>query len=102
MRSALYQPDVARARTFLRFLRRELDSLPFAQQLEHGAADGAAVEEVLDPSLDPDEPEPLGNQEPCDSPGWHTRSPPFRSPQGHPKGTQAGWARAHERRSHRT
>ena len=40
--------------------RRELDALPFAQQLEHRAAHGAAMEEVLRAALVTDEPKALG------------------------------------------
>ena len=61
---------------------------PFAQQLEHRAADRAAVEEVLDPAFVADEPEAFVDEEPCDCPGWHTPSPPFRTPREYPKGTQ--------------
>ena len=88
MWSAFDQADVAGARTFLGIFRSELDALAFAQQLEHRAADRAAVEEVFDPAFVADEPEPLVDEEPCDCPGWHTRSPPFRTPEEYPKGTQ--------------
>src|SRR5262249_15992889 len=79
------QPDVAGSRAFLRFFRRELHALAFAQQLEHCAADRAAVEEVLDAAFVADESEALVNQQPCNCPGWHTRSPPSaRTPKGTP------------------
>jgi hypothetical protein len=68
----LYETDVSGARSLLRFLRSELDALTFAEQLENGAADGAAMEEVLDPSLIADEPEPLVDEKPCDGAGRHT------------------------------
>ena len=50
-----YETNVARAGTLLRILRSELDALAFAEQLEHGAANRAAMKEVLDPSLIADE-----------------------------------------------
>jgi hypothetical protein len=53
------QPNVSRARALLRVLRSEFDALTLAQQLEHGTADRAAVEEVFDPTLVADEPEPF-------------------------------------------
>src|SRR4051794_22034973 len=70
------QPNVAGARPLLRIFRCEIDALTLAQQLEHRAPHGAAVEEVLNPALVADEPEPLVDQEPCDCPGWHSRTPP--------------------------
>src|SRR5207253_1988783 len=84
LRSAFDQPDLAGARTFSGFFGRELHPLPLAQQLEHGAADGAAMKEVLDTALVADESEPLVDQESSDRPGWHTRvlrctAPPGRS-----------------------
>jgi len=60
-RLAFDQANVARSRALGRFLDLELDSLALAQELEDGAADGAAVKEVLDPALVANEPEPLVN-----------------------------------------
>src|SRR5262245_55564237 len=60
----------------------ELDSLALPQQLEYRASHSAPVKEVLDTALVADEPESLVDEEPCDCPGWHTRSPPFRAPRG--------------------
>jgi hypothetical protein len=71
--SAFDQTDFASARTLARLFRRELDTLTFAQQLEHGAPDRAAVEEVLDSAFVADEAEALVDQKPSDRPGWHTR-----------------------------
>jgi hypothetical protein len=65
--SALDQADIARARAFLRIFGRELDALAFAQQLEHGTAHRAAMEEVLDSALVADEPEALVDEEPLRS-----------------------------------
>jgi hypothetical protein len=47
------------------------------------------VEEMLDAALVADEPETFIDQEPCDCPGRHTRSPPF-GPQGTSQGRPAG------------
>jgi hypothetical protein len=69
----LYETDVSRARTLLRFLRSELHALTFAEQFEDGAADRAAMKEVLNPAFIANEPEPLVDEKPCDRPGRHTR-----------------------------
>src|SRR5947208_3033620 len=74
-RLALDQTDFTGARALAGFFRRELDALPLAQQLEHRAAHGAAMEEVLDAPLVADEAEALVNQEPSDRPGWHNPCP---------------------------
>jgi hypothetical protein len=71
--SAFDQTDFTSARTLARLFRRELDALTFAQQLEHGAPDRAAVEEVLDTAFVADEAEAFVDQKPSDRPGWHTR-----------------------------
>src|SRR5262249_46945551 len=71
--SVLDEADVARARALDGFLGRELDALTFAQQFEHRAAHGAAMEEVLHAALVANEPEPLVDQEPCNCAGRHTR-----------------------------
>src|SRR5207248_2923321 len=89
------QADVAGARPFLRVFGCELDPLPFAQQFEHRAADRAAVEEVLDSAFVADEPEPFVDEQACDCPGRHTRSPPFRTPRDIP-GNSAGYGRRGE------
>jgi hypothetical protein len=67
------EPDVPGARSLLRFLRSELDALTLAKQLEHCAADRAAMEEVLDATLIADKPETLVDQETCDRAARHTR-----------------------------
>ena len=51
---------------------REFHSLAFPQELEDRPAHGAAMEEVLDPALVADEPEPLVDKKPSDRPGWHS------------------------------
>src|SRR5256885_2046273 len=83
----LDQPHVTGARALLRFFRSEFDTLAFAQQLEHRPANRAAMEEVFDAAFVSNEAEPLVNEEACDCPGWHIRSPPF-SPGGYPTGAQ--------------
>src|SRR5262249_25356479 len=82
--SAFDQSHRTTARTLPGLFGCELHPLSFAQELEHGAADGAAMEKVLDTALVADESEPLINQESSDRPGWHTRvlrctAPPRRS-----------------------
>src|SRR6478672_7097558 len=71
--SALDEPHVTGARALGGILFGELDALAFAEQLEHLAADGTAVEEVLCAALVADEPETLVDQEPCDCAGRHDR-----------------------------
>jgi hypothetical protein len=68
-----YETNVAGARTLLRLLRGELHALSFAKQLEDGAPNRAAMEEVFDSSLIADKPETLVDQKPCDRAGRHTR-----------------------------
>src|SRR6476646_10195202 len=70
---AFDQANVAGARSLLRILRSELDALTFAEQLEHGAANGAAMKEVLDPSLITNEAKTFVDQESCDCAGRHAR-----------------------------
>ena len=72
-RLAFDQANVAGARTLRGFFRSEFDALSFAEQLEYRASHGAAMEEVFDASFVSDEPEPLVDEEPCDSTGRHTR-----------------------------
>src|SRR4051812_14991261 len=72
-RLSLDESNVSGARPLLRFLRSELDALTFAEQLENGAANGAAMEEVLDTSFIADEPKTFVDQEPCDCAGRHAR-----------------------------
>ena len=69
--SAFDQANITCTRSFRRLLGLELHALSFAQQFEHSAADRAAVKEVLDASFITDEPEPLVDEETCDSPGRH-------------------------------
>ena len=49
--SALDQTDFAGPGALRRFFGSELDPLTLTEQLEHGAPDGAAVEEMLGPAL---------------------------------------------------
>jgi hypothetical protein len=74
------QANIAGAGALLGVFGRELDPLPFAQELEHGPPDRAAVEEVLDSALVPDEPEAFVYEQPCDSPGWHNPKPSVPNP----------------------
>ena len=78
MTSSFDEPNVAGAWSLLRIFRCELYTLSLAQQLEHGTADGTAVEKMFNPAFVADEPEPLVDEEPCDCPGWHNPKP-FRS-----------------------
>src|SRR6185295_16623613 len=100
-RSAFDQADIARPRAFSGVLRRELDALSFAQQLEHRASHRAAVEEVLDAALVADEPESFVDEEPCDCAGWHTRSPPLLTHPGESPGHSAGNGRLYGNTSRR-
>jgi hypothetical protein len=86
--SAFDQAYVAGPRPFLGVFGRELDPLPFPQQLENRTAHGAAVEEVLDSTLVADEPEPFVDEKPGDCPGWHTRKPSVPNPWEYPKGVR--------------
>ena len=67
------QANVTGPRPFGGILGRELDALPFAEQLEYGAAYGTAVEEVFDAAFIANESESLVDEEACDSPGRHGR-----------------------------
>jgi hypothetical protein len=67
--SAFDQANVAGARTLLGVLYRELDALPFPEQLKYGTADRTTMKEVLHATLVPNEPEPLVDQQPCDCAG---------------------------------
>jgi hypothetical protein len=73
--SAFEQANVAGARAFTGIFWRELDPLSFAKQLEHRASDRAAMEKVFEAALIPNEPEPFVDEEPCNCPSRHTRSP---------------------------
>jgi len=86
-RLAFDQADVASARTFGGFLDLELDSLPFPQELEDGAANRAAVEEVLDSALVANEAEPLVDQQASDGTRRHTRVLREHSPGAIPRAT---------------
>jgi hypothetical protein len=72
-RLTLDQPNVAGARAFRRFFRREFHALAFSQELEDCAAHGAAMEEVLDAAFIAYESETFVDEEACDSPGRHSR-----------------------------
>src|SRR3954464_4618374 len=87
--SAFDEPYVARPWALARILRREINPLSFAQQFEDRPAHRTAVEEVFDAALIANEAEALVDEESCDSPARHTRSPPF-GPRGNPRGCSAG------------
>jgi hypothetical protein len=72
-RSAFDEAHFSGARTLAGFFLGELDSLTFPEQLEYGAAHGAAMEEVLDSTFVANESEPLVDQKASDGPGRHTR-----------------------------
>ena len=54
------------------------------------------MEEVFDAALVADEAESLVDEEPCDCPGRHTRSPPFRPLEDIPRGVQPATGRIEE------
>ena len=93
--SAFDQTNVTGPRALRRFLGCEFDALTLAQQLEHRAADRAAVEEVLDAAFISDEPEALVDQEASNCPTWHNPTPSVPNPQGNPKGTRPERLRAY-------
>src|SRR5262245_61211741 len=68
---AVDQADFCRPRAFGRFLGRELDALALAEQLEDRAADGRAVEKMLDAAFVANEPEAFVNQESCNRAAGH-------------------------------
>src|SRR5688500_2463805 len=68
------QSHVPGPRTFLRFLDGELDPLAFPKQLEHRAANGAAMKDVLQAGFITNDPEALVDKELCDRPGRHSLS----------------------------
>jgi hypothetical protein len=70
---AFDQSNVTGTRSLRGFLGRKFHALAFAQQLEDGAADGAAMEEVLDATFIAYESETFVDEEACDSPGRHSR-----------------------------
>src|SRR5438552_3554373 len=67
--SAFDQAHVAGARALAGLFGSEFDALTFAQQLEYGAADRAAMEKVLDAAFVANEPETFVDEEPRNSPG---------------------------------
>jgi hypothetical protein len=69
----LDQSNFSCARPLGRFFLRELHALTLSQKLEDGSSNGAPMEEVLDPTLIADEPEPFVDEETRDGPGRHTR-----------------------------
>ena len=76
-RSAFDQANITRPRTLTGILGSEIHTLSFAQQFEDCAAYRTAVKEVFDAALIADEAEALVDEESCDGPARHTRSPPF-------------------------
>jgi hypothetical protein len=86
VRLAFDQANVACPRALGRVLDLEFDSLTFAQELEDGAANRAAVKEMLDPALVADETEPLVDQKASDGTRRHTSVLREHFPQGNPEG----------------
>lgn len=72
------QSNISGAWALGRILGGEIHPLPFAQQLEDGAPDSAAVEEMFDAAFIADESKAFIDEETCDSPGRHSRVPPMR------------------------
>jgi hypothetical protein len=70
---ALDQSNIAGAWSLRGFLGREFHALTLTQQLENGAANSAAMEEVLDATFIAYETETFVDEEACDSPGRHGR-----------------------------
>jgi hypothetical protein len=91
------QSNVASARALGRFFDLEFDSLTLAQELEDGAANRAAVKEMLDSGFVSNETEPLVDQKSSDGTRRHTRVLREHYPQGNPGG--ASWKRGWGRRS---
>jgi hypothetical protein len=79
--SLLDQANISRAWALLRVFRSELDTLPLTKQFEHRSPHRAAVKEVFEAGLIPDEPEPLVDEESCDRSGRHTRILRFQAPE---------------------
>jgi hypothetical protein len=69
---ALDEANFAGPGTLRRLFGGELDPLTLTEQFEHGAPDGAAVEEMFGPALIADEAETLVDQETCDRPVLHS------------------------------
>src|SRR5918993_5720244 len=70
--SGVEQSHVSCARALAGVLGVEFDALTFAQQLEHGAANGAAMEEVFNARLIADEPKTLVDEKASNSSRRHT------------------------------
>tara|TARA_Y100000588_G_scaffold390772_1_gene497233 strand:+ start:6977 stop:7159 length:183 start_codon:yes stop_codon:yes gene_type:complete len=51
----LDQTNLSSSGTFGRFFDREVDPLPFSEQLEHGSSNSATMEEVFNPTFVPNE-----------------------------------------------
>ena len=70
---AFDETNITSARPLGGLLGRELYALPFAEQLEHRLADGAAVKEVLDAALIANEAEAFVDEQTSDCPGRQSR-----------------------------
>jgi hypothetical protein len=70
--SALYQANFAGARSLGGILLGEFHTLAFPQQLEHRTSYGAAVEEMLCPTLIANKAEAFIDEETRNRPGLHT------------------------------
>jgi hypothetical protein len=89
-RLAFDQPNVAGPRTLGGLFNLEIHPLAFAQELEDGAADCAAMEEVFDTTLVTNKAEAFIYQKASDSTRRHTRVLPERPPGISQSGYQAG------------
>ena len=67
------QPNVARAGPLRELFGAEFDPLSFTEQLEHRTSHRAAVKEVFDARLIPNEPEAFIDQQSCDRARRHFR-----------------------------
>jgi len=84
---AFEQAHVAGSGPFLRVFLGEFHALALAEQFENCLPHGTAVEEVFGAGFVADESKALVDQQPSDSPGWHTEA--LRSnPREHPEGTR--------------
>src|SRR5678815_3168907 len=75
--SAFDETNVSGAWALGGFLRRELNALSLAQQLEDRLAYGAAMKKVLDTALIANKAEALVDEQTSDCAGRHSRVPPM-------------------------
>ena len=85
---AFDEANVACARALGRIFDLEIDPLAFPQELEDGAANRAAMEEMLDAALVADEAEALVDQKASDGTRRHTSVLREHFPRGNPGGVK--------------